>query len=121
MKITVDITPDHIALIKALNFQQFTENQYGIDNYMLFFDDDVYKSVALLLGLYDKVIPETVESPLGAMYEEETQKYLDKMISDMVEHLVDYEEILHQFCDKGGLKPGKYTCLDNVKIWTYEG
>lgn len=121
MKITLDITSDHIVLIKNLKFQRFDEERYGIDNYMLFFDDDVFKSVAMLLGKQDKVIPGTEESPLGAQYEPETFEYLNNIIGDIIDNLEDYETILHQFCDQGGLKPGKYTCLDNERIWKYVG
>ena len=38
----------------------------------------------------------------------------------ILENLVFIEEILHQFCDKGGLKPGIYTCLDYNRQWDYK-
>ena len=56
----------------------------------------------------------------GAICEKETQEHLEELDAFFVEHITDMEEILHQFCTEG-IKPGKYTCLDNVHLWKYEG
>ena len=77
--------------------------------------------MALILGFGDKIIPETRESPFGAICEETTQRHLEELDAFFIDHMVDIEEILHQMVDSGGIKPGKYTCLDNVRIWKYEG
>ena len=57
---------------------------------------------------------------MGAICEKETQEHLEELDAFFVEHITDMEEILHQFCTEG-IKPGKYTCLDNVHLWKYEG
>lgn len=119
MKITINLTNEHIQLIKSLRFERFDENRYGIDNYSLWGGTYLYEQMAFILGYQDKVIFETIESPMGARYEDEIQKHLEELDSFFVEHIADIEDILHQFCDIG-IKPGKYTCLDNVRIWNYE-
>lgn len=120
MKITINLTEEHIKLIKTLRFEKFDENRYGVDNYSFWGGTYLYEQMALILGYQDKVLPETIESPMGARYEEEVQKHLEELDSFFVEHIVDVEDILHQMCDVG-LKVGKYSCLDNIRIWKYDG
>lgn len=123
MKITLNITEDHIKLIKGLNFKRFNDNQYGIDNYDMFSIGRgfLYEDMAYILDLTSHIIPETVDDWDGPKFDNETQDYLISLDEFMVEHIQDIVEILFAFCDKGGIKVGKYTCLDNERIWKYEG
>lgn len=122
MKISINLTEDHIKLIKTLRYIKFDDNRYGVDNYApwAYGGSSIFEDMALILGLGDKIIAETREYPMGAICQEETQRYLEEIDAFFVEHMVDIEEILHQMCDKG-IKPGKYSCIDNVRIWKYEG
>lgn len=119
MKLKVTITEDHIKLIKSLWFQDFN-SKVGIDKYDIFGGSQLWEDMARILGLSDHVIPETVEDWDGAKYDEETMTKLRELADFMDENLLSIEEILHQQCENG-IKVGTYTCLDNVRIWKYEG
>lgn len=121
MKKTLVLTPDHITLIKNLRFQQFNESQYGVDGYSLWGGNYVFEDMAFLLGYENRVIRESQNDALGPAYETEVADYLEKLAGDFAENLADYEDILHQFCDKGGLKVGTYTKKGNEVFWTYLG
>lgn len=121
MKIKLVLTEDHITLIKNFVFERISDKHYGIDSFGLWGGTNIYEQMAGFLGWSDKVIPETIESVFGPRYEDEYQLKLEEYDAFILENLVYIEQILHQFCDKGGIKPGVYTCLDNVCIWTYEG
>lgn len=122
MKITLNITEDHIKLIKALNFKQFTNDRYGIDNYDLFNIGRgfLYEDMAIILDKTDKIIPETVDDWDGPKFDTDTQNYLIELDEFIINHIKDIMDILIQFCDSGGLRVGKYTCFDNSRIWSYE-
>lgn len=120
MKIKLVLTEDHIKLIKNFNFERISDKHYGLDTYGLWGGTYLYEQMANILGYQDKVIPETIESNLGARYEKEYEERMMEYDSFILENLVFIEEILHQFCDKGGLKPGIYSCIDYVRIWDYK-
>ena len=108
MKLKVELTEDHIKLIKNFNFERISDKHYGLDTYGLWGGTYLYEQMAYILGYQDKIIPETIE-----------EKMMD-YDAYILENLVFIEEILHQFCDKGGLKPGIYTCLDYNRQWDYK-
>lgn len=97
-----------------------TSNNVGIDTYSMYMGSDLYEDMARILGVYDQVIPESVESPLGVRFPDEIMNMLAEYDDFMVKNLISIEEIMHQFCDKG-VKPGKYSCIDSVRIWSYDG
>ena len=120
MKLTLKLTDDIISLIKWLKFEPINATSYGIDTYGLWGGTNLYEDMANILGWQDKVIPETIENVMGPRYEDEYQQKMEEYDAFIVENLVFIEQILHQFCDKGGLKPGVYSCVDNVQIWSYK-
>ena len=108
MKLTLKLTDDLISLIKWLKFEPINATSYGIDTYGLWGGTNLYEDMANILGWQDKVIPETIENIMGPRYEDEYQQKMEEYDAFIVENLVFIEQILHQFCDKGGLKPGVY-------------
>lgn len=120
MKLKVELTEDHIKLIKNFNFERISDKHYGLDTYGLWGGTYLYEQMAYILGYQDKIIPETIESNLGARYEKEYEEKMMDYDAYILENLVFIEEILHQFCDKGGLKPGIYTCFDYNRQWDYK-
>ena len=120
MKLTLKLTDDLISLIKWLKFEPINATSYGIDTYGLWGGTNLYEDMANILGWQDKVIPETLENVMGPRYEDEFQQKMEEYDAFIVENLVFLEQILHQFCDKGGLKPGIYSCVDNAQIWSYK-
>lgn len=121
MKKSLVLTKEHIQLMKNMRFRQFDDARYGVDSYDLWGGSFIYEDMALLLGYMDKVIPETLDSPMGARYEDEYQDKMEILAGDFADHLADYEDILHQFCDRGGVLPGRYVSTSKHPLWVYEG
>ena len=38
----------------------------------------------------------------------------------IVDNIYDIEVLIHQMVLKGGIKPGKYKCIDTEEIWERE-
>lgn len=120
MKIKLTFTPDHIALIRALNFEKFDDNHYGLDNYCLWGGTYIWEQIAFILGIHDHAYPETLEDPTGPKFPPEDMERMRDLDSFMVEHLQHIEEILHQFCTEG-IQPGvTYWCYDYQRLWHKE-
>ena len=143
-KITLTITEDMIKLISCLNFQEFPEfdknlgfeeysnlnekamykkgrNQYvyyGFDLNSLYGGNFVLEDVARILGVYDKHLENTEELSSGPRFPKEIEDYLLETHFAVFDNLVYIEQILHQFCWKGGITPGTYECRENEFYWT---
>lgn len=117
-RIYVNLTEDHLKLIRNLNVQALTDETVGIAKDNLYGGTYKYEQMALILGLTDKAVPGTEEDmENGTLYEKEAQLYMVELDKYIDENLLNIEEILHQFCLKGGLTVGKYVCKDYQHIW----
>ena len=117
-RIYVNLTEDHLKLIRNLNVQALTDETVGIVKDNLYGGTYKYEQMALILGLTDKAVPGTEEDmENGTLYEKEAQLYMVELDKYINENLLNIEEILHQFCLKGGLTVGKYVCKDYQHIW----
>lgn len=117
-RIYVNLTADHLKLIRNLNVQALTDETVGIAKDNLYGGTYKYEQMALILGLTDKAVPGTEEDmENGTLYEKEAQLYMVELDKYINENLLNIEEILHQFCLKGGLTVGKYVCKDYQHIW----
>lgn len=117
-RIYVNLTEDHLKLIRNLNVQALTDETVGIEKDNLYGGTYKYEQMALILGLTDKAVPGTEEDmETGTLYEKEAQLYMLELDKYIRENLLNIEEILHQFCLKGGLTVGKYVCKDYQHIW----
>lgn len=121
MKKIVKLTPDHLLLIKNLRLRHLNPEVFGIDMFSAFGGDYMNQDMAMILGYGNRIIPDTIGNPLGPVYEEEIETYLTTLAADFDEHLEDYFELMQQFCDQGGLKPGVYSRTTDNIIWKYEG
>ena len=117
-RIYVNLTEDHLKLIRNLNVQALTDETVGIAKDNLYGGTYKYEQMALILGLTDKAVPGTEEDmENGTLYEKEAQLYMVELDKYINENLLNIEEILHQFCLKGELTVGKYVCKDYQHIW----
>ena len=120
MKLKIELDDNKIKLLKWMQFKRINDKYYAIDTYDLFGGTYIFEDMANILGLQDKVIPESIEDPKGCVYEPKTQEYLEELDAYILDNFVFLMEILHQFCDVG-VKPGIYTAKDSCRIWKYEG
>lgn len=116
-KIYVNLTEDHLKLIRNLNVQELKNDIVGIPKDNLYGGTYKYEQMALILGLMDKAVKGTEEDINGTLYEKDTQLYLMELDKYITDNLLNIEEIVHQFCLTGGITPGKYVCKDYQHIW----
>lgn len=123
---TVGIYPDNETPIPCKGKvriepeSNFGDNHFGVDTYQLYGGTYLYEQMALILGKSDKVIPETLEDPMGPSYDDETMEHFIELDCFIRKHLTDIFEILLQYCDEG-IKTGvTYWCYDNEHIWKKE-
>lgn len=94
---------------------------YGIDTYDLFDVDYWYDYMARILGISDHVIPGTEEDTDGPKYPKEDIEHLRDLDAFLITNLQNIEDIIHQFCDRGGIKADvKYISYDHEGIWYTE-
>jgi len=123
----VTLTEDMLKLISNIHFGTLPEPledndtrevvTYGIDYSEFYGEGFLFERIALILGKYHEYIPGTEEDPDGAKYSKEFTDYMWEIHSYIQENIDCIEEIVHQFCAKGGLLPGTYSCKSNERIW----
>lgn len=118
-KIKINLTDEHLKLIRNLNVQELNDNNVGIDKDYLYGGTYKYEQMALILGYQDKAIKGTEEDFDGTLFEKDTQLHMVELDKYIRENLQNIEEIVHQFSNNGGLKEGTYECYDNQHIWKY--
>ena len=97
------------------------EGRYcGIDTYDPFDGTDWNTAVAMASGNTDKM-PRLhtfgEDDTLYEQYDEHTEDVRDYIMSN-ISHI---ESLVHQMCNKGGLKPGvTYVCTDRDMLWKEE-
>ncbi len=128
--IKVTLTEDMLQLIPNFalmnwNFKQAYEEEGSdtvcLDMNGLYGGSYVFEDMSRILGIYDHHIEGTEEDPLGVQFPKEDEDMMWEMHGYIVENLLNIEEIIHQFCVKGGVKPGTYTAKNNEHIWQFEG
>ena len=127
----VELTEDILKLVSNIRFQEVpTPPQeddereridYAIDYNSLYGGTYVFEDIAYILGRYDEHIPGTEEDPLGVKFPLELEDYMWEIHTYIIDHIDAIEELVHQFCNKGGLKPGVYQCKSNFRMWEYKG
>ena len=112
---------DRISAISKAYAAEDVDKYYGIDTYDLFNCDYWYDQMAHIVGLSDKVIPGTEEDTNGPKYPEEVIKHLMELDDFLVTNIVSIEDIIHQFCNRGGIEAGvTYVSYDYEGIWYKE-
>lgn len=130
----IKLTDDILKLVSNIRFQEVPSPMvddwehekreridYSIDFNSLYGGSYVFEDIAYILGRYDEHIPGTEEDPLGVQFPKELEDYMWEIHTYITEHIDAIEELVHQFCAKGGLKPGIYQCKSNFRMWEYKG
>lgn len=126
----INLTKDMLELVSHITFKRFPSidelEESGkereicaIDFASLYGGSYVFEDIAYILGKYDEHIPGTEFDPLGPQFPKELEDYMWETHSYIVEHIRDIEDLVHQFVNKGGLKPGKYVSKSNERIWKF--
>ena len=143
----ITLTEDHLKLISAIKFDEFDMSKtvvttiledgkketvtreiekgrdryaWGVDQWNLFGGSDVIEDVAMIVGEWENRIPGTENQPLGARFPEDIESRLWDLYQYIWTNLVYIESLVHYFCNKGGLVPGTYKCVDTRMDWIKE-
>lgn len=116
-KITLNLTEDHLRLIKNIQFHKLNNDYIGIDPNSVYGGTFVMEDVALCIGKFDQYIKGTEEDYDGRKYPQELEDYMWELHSYIWDNLEYIESLVHQFITEGGLTPGKYVCKDYEKYW----
>lgn len=129
--LTIKLTDDILKLVSNIRFQEVPEAPkendareqivYAIDYSSVYGGSYVFEDIAYILGRYDEHIPGTEENPLGVQFTKEFEDYMWEIHTYIMDNIDAIEELVHQFCNKGGLKPGVYQCKNYFRFWEYKG
>lgn len=126
-KIEIKLTEEHLALISNIHFEKVPEISekkpyifWGIDFNSLYGGSYLFEDIAYILGCYDQIVKGSEEDAMGPHFPEELENHMYELHCYIVENIGYIENLVHFYSNKGGLKPGKYTCKDYELIWKYE-
>lgn len=115
----LELTKDHVKLLHFLYWQIDGDNKIFVDRRHLFnLGSHLLEDMAFILGMQDKAIKGTEESPDGRAYPDDVEEYLlglNKYIADNLYYILS---LMSTF--QGELKEGKYKCRDKDLIWMKE-
>ena len=119
MILHLNLTEDHLKLVKFLNIEDVNDDYLTINkNTILTMQTHILDDVALILGLRDKAIKNTEEDADGAAYPNDVEKYMLDTYRYVQDNLYLIETLLHQNVTEG-IKPNtEYVCKDNEMVWT---
>ena len=117
MKIRIELTEEHIALIKNFKFKKINDALSGLDTYDLYGGTYIWEDMAIILGKLDRAIPGTENDPDGRKFPRELMEHFKELDEFILNNLSNIDNILHQFAEEG-LKPGVYETIDYEQFWT---
>lgn len=117
MILHLNLTEDHLKLVRFLNIEDDRDDVLTIDKkVMLTIQSHLLDDVAMILGLLDKAIEGTSEDVDGRAYPDDVEKYMMDTYKYVSENMYLIETLLHQRCMEG-IEPGHYKCRDADMIW----
>lgn len=118
-KLKINLTEEHILLIKNFKIQRFDDIKIGFDTINPYGGNHLMEDLAMILGYWDKTIENTELDYDGRKFGLDNEIEMIKKHSYVVDNFEYIISILIQYSDTG-LKPGKYTCIDYQLDWKYE-
>ena len=91
----ITLTDEHIKLIKNIKFEAFEFEDmpnkkhigWGIAQYSLFGGTFAMEDISRIIGIWDRHIPGTEESYLGADFPEEDKNHMWQLYNDIVDNM----------------------------------
>lgn len=116
---TLELTDEHIALISNLKVGMMDDgSKLVIKKDGCYGGTYIIEDMALILGYLKDAYPGTEEDPDGRKFPKDIEDHMWEL-HDYIWNNMDYiMSLVLQFIEKGGLTPGKYQCIDRVKVWT---
>ena len=125
--IKVTLTEDMLKLISNIRFSEVPDIEkegypmtWGLDFHNLYGGDLNFEDISRIIGRYNEHIEGTEEEALGADFPQDVKDYMWDMHCYILDNIGNIEELVHQFCIKGGLTAGTYKCKNYDHIWKRE-
>lgn len=120
----ITLTDEMLSLISCINIREMdyelddneTSVIAGIENKSIYGGSDILEDISRAIGCYDKHIAGTEENPSGIQFDEELENKMYDMHEYILENIVDIENLLHFWSNKGGLTSGSYNTVTFQKI-----
>lgn len=118
MRITLNLTKDHLKLIPFILIKNDKDENLEIDKIkMLRLQSTLLEDVSLILGLRDKAIPNTENDENGRAFPDEIEQYMLDVYNYVKNNLFYIETLIHQFVVFGGITEGTYVCDSKELFW----
>ena len=118
MRITLNLTKDHLKLIPFILIKNDKDENLEIDKIkMLRLQSTLLEDVSLILGLRDKAIPNTENDENGRAFPDEIEHYMLDVYNYVKDNLFYIETLIHQFVVFGGITEGTYVCDNKELFW----
>lgn len=123
--IKITLTDDLLALISNIHFEKLPnlntttkkELNWGINFFSLYGGDFALEDISYIIGKYDEHIKGTEESSFGPRFPNELEDYMWGLHEYIVNNIFYIENLIHYYCNKGGLTEGTYKCNEYDLIW----
>jgi hypothetical protein len=119
-KIKINLTEDHIKLIKEFRIENIDDYHVGFDSVNPYGGTYLMQDLAMILGYFDKVVEGTEKDYDGPKYGIENETIMLGLHMYIMNHLDYILSIMVQFISIG-VKPGLYTAIDYNLHWQYKG
>lgn len=112
-----EVTENDYYIEKIKDLEANERFGWGIDQWNMFGGTYVLEDVALILGKLDQAIQGTEEDPTGRHFPLELEDYMWDLYRYIYENMEYIISLVLYYSNKGGLTPGTYKCIDNIKNW----
>jgi hypothetical protein len=118
MKIKINLTEEHIKLIKEFRVERIDDIYTGFDTIDPYGGSYVMEDIAMILGYWDQAIEGTEKDYDGRKFGFENEQKMINIHNYVVENMSYILSIIIQFVTEG-IKPGLYTSSDTNIHWIY--
>lgn len=88
----------------------------GIESNSVYGGSDLLEDVSRAIGIYEEKIDGTEENSNGIQFDIDTENKMYDMHEFVMNNLIDIENLIHYWSNKGGLKPGTYHTITLEKL-----
>lgn len=114
---TLTLTKDHLKLASCFFIEEDDNSLIINKKVMLTEQSHLLDDVSLILGLRDKMIPNTQDDAEGMAFPDEIEQYMLDTYNYVSQNIYWIELLIHQCIMSGGVEPGTYECDTRVKIF----
>ena len=118
----IKLTKEAIDLVTTIKVRETDFNEgiahyvAGIDANSVYGGSDLLEDVSMAIGVYDQRIAGTEENSCGITFAD--KELMDRMFDlheFVMKHIVDIENLIHYWSNKGGLSEGTYNTITMQK------